>query len=952
MSAKKTRSRGQPSSAPGRAWADAYRDKWKWDKVTWGSHSVDCYPGGCPWHVYVRDGKIMREEQAGIYQAFEKGTPDMNPMGCQKGASWCHTHYSQDRVIYPLKRAGERGEGKWQRVSWDEALTDIADAMLDAVEEQGSESIINLMTPEPGASYARLFSGALSTPTTDGNAEFHDFSPGFHITWGKFNPVSSMDDWFLAELTLIWHANPVYTNIQWYHFIAESRYNGGEVITVAPDYSPSAVHADYHLPVRIGTDTALALAMCKVIIDAGLYDRRFVQEQTDLPLLVRKDTGRFLRGKDLAEAEREDQFYWLESRSRQVIPAPRATLSMADHDPALEGSAIVTLADGSTVEVQPAFERLKKRLEDYEPEKAARICEVHPKLIRAVARKVATRRTKIFVGWNSGKYYHGDLMERSIALLLALTGNWGKKGTGTRSWAIAGFDGASFIPAKSGPGQEAAHQFHKQLLATRRLLMLSDPTMTPEMAMEMGARMPIGARVGSMGRMTPPAFLWYYHYGYHDRWNRKDWHDPSMKRSFDEYVQEAMDKGWWNAAGADVWRQVEPRVLVEAGGNLLRRQRGGQVMLLEHLWPKLKMIVSIDYRMTTTGLYSDYILPAAQHYEKIGTSMQSCHHLHTVLIDRAVDPPGEAKPDRIIGVMLLEKLEERAKARGLKQFTKKDGEVVSLEGMVNRFTLGGHVRDEESFWNEVFSDNAAYGLLPEGTNLETLRRKGSVRWVGWGFIGHGLAQASTIRPDETHNAFRWHTEERVPYPTLTRRAQFYIDHDWFLEAGEELPVHKETPRHGGKREFLLTSGHNRWSIHSMNLTNNIIQNTHRGVPFMFMNDEDAKRKRIKDGEEVSVVNDAGSMVISVKTSPSVRPGQVIVYNGFEPYMHRDWYSQADVEPGIVKWLGMASGYGHLQYRPLAWQPVPVDRAVGVDVKRLRPPTRRKRAPTRPATRRK
>ena len=941
MPARSTGSRDQPSSAQGRSWADTYRDKWKWDKVTWGSHSVDCYPGGCPWRVYVRNGKILREEQGGMLPVIQKGIPDMNPMGCQKGACWSCTHYSPDRVTHPLKRAGERGEGKWKKVSWDEALTDIADAMLDAIQEQGSEAIINLMTPEPGATYSRLFSGALSTPTTDGNAEFHDFSPGFHITWGKFNPVSSMDDWFLAELTLIWHANPVYTNIQWYHYLAECRYNGGEVVTIAPDYSPSAIHADYHLPLRMGTDTALALSMCKVIIDAGLYDRRFVQEQTDLSLLVRSDNGRFLRGSEVKAGEPEDQLFWLDSRTGQVIAAPRATLAMGDVDPALEGRATVTLADGSKVQVQPAFERLKERLKDYEPEAAARICQVHPNLIRAIARKVATKKTKIFMGWNSGKCYHGDLMERSAALLLGLTGNWGKQGTGTRSWAIAGFDGMSFMSAKGRPGQQAARELYQGMLGLRRLLWQTDPTMTEEMAMELGARLPAGAAIGGMGRMTPPAFLWYYHYGFHDRWNRKDWQDPSMKRPFDEYMQEAMDKGWWDLAGAKIWQQVTPRVLVEAGGNLLRRHRGGQVMLLEHLWPKLKMIVSIDYRMTTTGLYSDYILPAANHYEKIGTSMQSCHHLNTVLADKAVEPPGEAKADRVIGVMLLEKLEERAKARGMKEFTKLDGTVVSLEGMVDRFTIGGYVRDEERFWDESIRDNAAYGILPEGTTLETLRQKGAVRWVGWGFIGAGLAQASTIKPNETHNAFRWHTEDKVPYPTLTRRAQFYIDHEWFLEAGEELPVHKETPKHGGDREFLLSSGHNRWSIHSMNLTNNIIQNTHRGTPFMFMNDEDAAKKGIKNAEEVRVVNDAGSMIISVKLSPSVRPGQVIVYNGFEPYMHRDWYGQADVEPGIVKWLGLASGYGHLQYRPLAWQPVPVDRAIGVDVERLPRKTQRK-----------
>ncbi|MGB6836610.1 MAG: molybdopterin-dependent oxidoreductase [Dehalococcoidia bacterium] len=934
MPARSTGSRGEPSSAKGRPWADAYRDKWKWDKVTWGSHSVDCYPGGCPFRVYVRDGKIVREEQAGVFHAIEKGIPDMNPMGCQKGACWGCLHYTQDRVTHPLKRAGERGEGKWKRVSWDEALTDIADAMLDAIQDQGPESILIPFTPEVGATPARFFGSFIGAATTDGNAEFQDFSPGFHLTWGKFDPASSMDDWFLAELTLIWHANPVYTNIQWYHYLAESRYNGGELITVAPDYSPSAIHADYHLPVRIGTDAALALSMCKVIIDAGLYNRRFVQEQTDLPLLVRSDNGRFLRGSEMVEGERDDQFYWLDSKSGQVVPAPRGTLALGDVDPVLEGRATVTLADGSQVEVQPVFERLRKRLKKYEPEAAARICRVHPSLIRAVARKIATRRTKFFVGWNSGKYYHGDLMERSMALLLALTGNWGKKGTGTRSWAIFGFDGTAFAFRKGQPGQEAARELQRQLLGMRRLLMQDDPTMTLEMAINRAASFPAAARLGGFGGMFPPAFLWYYQFGFRDRWNRKDWADPSMKRSFGEYLEEALDKGWWDNTRAKVWRDVTPRVFIEAGGNVLRRHRGGQEMLLKHLWPKLKMIVSIDYRISTTGLYSDYILPAAQHYEKFGTSMPSAHHLNTVLIEPAVDPPDDAKTDRQIGIMILEKLVEGAKARGIKEFIDRTGEPIPVEGLVDEYTLGGYLRDDERAFDEGIRDNAAYGILPPGTSLETLRQKGVVRATAWGTVGHGLAQASTIRPDETHNPFRWHTEDKVPYPTLTRRAQFYIDHEWFLEAGEELPVHKETPKQGGDREFLLTSGHNRWSIHSMNMTNNIIMNTHRGTPFMFMNDEDAAKKGIKDNEEVRVVNDAGSMLIPVKISPSVRPGQVIVYNGFEPYMHRDWYSQADIEPGIVKWLGMAAGYGHLQYRPLAWQPIPTDRGVAVDVERL------------------
>ena len=913
-------------------WADSYRNRWKWDKVTWGSHAVDCYPGGCPFRVYTRDGKIVREEQAGVLPLIDKSTPDMNPMGCQKGASWCTLHYSQDRVTKPLKRAGERGEGKWEEVSWDEALSDICDAMLDAVEDQGAESIIVPFTPEPGAAPARAAAGAIGAFTTDGNAEFQDFSPGYHITWGKFNPVSSMDDWFLAELTLIWHANPVYTSIQWYHYIAESRYNGGEVITIAPDYSPSAIHADYHLPVRIGTDAALALSMCKVIIDAGIYNREFVKEQTDLSLLVRKDTGRFLRGNDLAEDWRDDQFFWLDSKSKQIVPAPRGTLALGDVDPALEGSQLALLPDGTEVEVEPAFEFLKRRLVDYAPEKAAEICDIHPSTIRKLAHKVATRKTKIFLGWSSGKYYHGDLMERSMALLLALSGNWGKKGTGTRSWGISGSAGGG-AAAKDRPGPRAAWESRRQLLSMFRLLSADDPTMTHEIAVNRAASSAAGGRLGGLGRMGPPAFLWYHQFGYKERWNNKDWQDPSMKREFSEYMEEALEKGWWDAGAGNVWKDTEPRVLIEAGGNILRRQRGGQEMLLKHLWPKLKMIVSIDYRITTTGLYSDYILPAAQHYEKFGTSMLSIHHLNTVLIEPATPPLGDSKTDRQIGLAMLKMLEERAKAREMTEFTGRDGQSVSLEGLWDRATLNGELEDDEVAFDENIQDNAVFGVLPEGTTLETLRQKGAVRWTAWGVMGHGLAQASTIKPDEVHNPFRWHTEDKVPYPTLTRRAQFYIDHEWFLEAGEELPVHKETPPQGGKGEFILTSGHNRWSIHSMNMTNNIILNTHRGEPFMFMNNTDAAAKGLENGVEARVFNDAGSMLISVKISPAVRPGQVIIYNGFEPYMHRGWNSQADIEPGIVKWLGMAAGYGHLQYRPLAWQPIPADRAVNVDVEK-------------------
>jgi DMSO reductase family type II enzyme molybdopterin subunit len=883
--------------------------------------------------VYSKDGKILREEQAAMLTPIESGIPDMNPMGCQKGASWSHCHYSPDRVTQPLKRVGERGEGKFKPVSWDEALTDVADAVLDAIQDQGAESVLTLLTPEPGAAPARLFSQLLGTPMTDGNAEFQDFSPGYHITWGLFNPTASMDDWFLAELTLIWHSNPVYTNIHWYHYVAESRYNGGEVVTIAPDYSPSAIHADYHMPVRIGTDAALALGMCKVIVDAGLYNKQFVQEQTDMPLLVRKDTGHFLRGNEINDMDREDQFFWWDTLTNTLAPAPRGTLATTGVDPALEGSFKVTLADGNEVAVEPVFELLKRHLEDYTPEKAGAICQLHPDNIRKLARKVATRKTKIFIGWNSGKYYHGDLMERAMALLLGLTGNWGKKGTGTRSWAIMAMDGFALMHRKEGAGQAAAQKLIANMIAMRRMLASDDPTLTPEMMQNRGAQM--ASELGGLGNMIPPAFLWYHQYGYKERWNNPENNDATMKRTFDEYLTEAVDKGWWDPSYTKTYQEVEPRVIIEAGGNLLRRQRGGQKLLLEHLWPKLKMIVSIDYRMTTTGLYSDYVLPAAQHYEKLANSMPSVHHLNYVLCDRAAQPVGESLPDAEIGLRLMEKLEERAKARNFTEYVDRKGNPRSLIDIVARATLNGAVRDEDARFDESVRDLSVYGVLPKGTTLQTLREKGAIRFTGWGMIGHGVSQASTIRPDEVHNPLRWHTEDKVPYDTLVRRAQYYIDHEWFLEAGEGLPTHKEPPPQGGRnRRFEMTSGHNRWSIHSMNMTNNIILNTHRGEPFVFINDQDAASLGLGNGEKVKLVNDVGEMIIATKVTAACRPGQVIVYNGFEPYMHENWYGQADLEPGHVKHLGLVGNYGQLKYRMFAWQPIPADRAVRVDIQKL------------------
>jgi anaerobic selenocysteine-containing dehydrogenase len=477
----------QPSSAEGRRWADAYRGKWRWDGVSRGSHSVDCYPGNCPYYVYVRDGKVLYEEVAGSFEPHGANEPDRNPMGCQKGCSWSQMLYGQERVLHPLKRVGERGEGKWQQVSWDQALAEIADIIIDAIQEAGPESIIHESTPAEGGMLAmwptdRLLVALLGGLHTDVNAVINDFQPGHYITWGKFNPVGSGGT-YRSDLTLIWHWNPVYTQIPTHHFLAESRYDGREVVTIAPDYSPSAIHANRYFSIRPGTDAALALAMCHVIIEEKLYDEEFVKDQTDLPLLVREDSRRFLRASDVEEGGREDQFYFFDTRSGKIVEAPRGTLALGDVEPALEGSFQATLADGSSVAVTPVFEVLRRRLrQEYTPEKAYAVCEVHPEAIRMLARKAASGRTLIGMGMNLCKYYHGDLMQRAMILLLALTGNWGRAGSGIFSWSAGSFEGPSIFAAKERPGPEETARVLEEQERLAEFFKVQDPTTTEEIA--------------------------------------------------------------------------------------------------------------------------------------------------------------------------------------------------------------------------------------------------------------------------------------------------------------------------------------------------------------------------------------------------------------------------------------------------------------------------------------
>lgn len=907
--------------------ASRYRQRWSWERATFGTHCLNCL-ATCPYRVYARDGEILFEEPAGVFEQVQDGVPDMNPMACQKGSAWSAQLDSPDRLLYPMRRKGERGAGEWERISWDEALEEVADAVIEAIDYEGPESVVFEETVEGGllaqAAYLR-FAGLIGATTLDANGLINDFPAGHHITFGKFSCASSVDDTFHSELILIWHSNPSYTSIPYAHFITEARYHGSRVVCIAPDFSASAVMADTYVPIRPATDAALALSMCQVLIEEGLYNREFVQSQTDLPLLVHRDTRRFVRGPEVEAGEREDQFFWWDRATGAVEMAPRGSLTLDESEPELEGTFTVTGADGATFEATTVFELLRETLAEYTPEKASAICGINPGVIRELAREASRKRTKIIEGFNAPKYYHGDLMERAMCLMLALTGNWGRPGSGIQGLALAGLDGYMLFGMKQKRGVAETIRVMEGLEGAVEALRGQDEEASDEI---LGYE--LLQRGVAAGTASPPAFFHFYHCGYEDTWNRAEWSDPAMSRPFADYVSDASRRGWWGGL-VKPGPSTDPQVLFIVATNPIRRQRGGSDTLLHNLWPKLEKIVVVENRMSATALQADILLPAAMQYERPNLQYAITHSFHVGFSEQARPPRGEARTEWQIFTALSRKVQERCAGHGVTEYLDGRRQPRRLDNIGDAFTANGAYDNEESVLDEWLRDSIEAGTLPEHGSLGSLKERGTARFSGLGMFAPGLSLAANVAPDKTVTAFEWHVDDGVPFPTLTRRAQFLIDHPWFIEAGEELPCHKENPAIGGDYPLMVTSGHSRWTIHAVSMGNSILAGTHRGEPLAILGNHEAETRGIADGDRIRVSNDRGSYTIRTRVSPRVRPGQLIIYNGWEPHQFEDWKGSNEVEPGMVKWLHLVSRYGHLRYLPFGWQPVPADRGVFVEV---------------------
>lgn len=930
-------------------------DYWRWDCWKWGTHRVNCYPGGCPFRVYVRDGRVVREELACNYPPFQDPdhrVPDYNPRGCQKGMQHSKAMYGPDRLRHPMKRAGERGSGRWERISWEQAFDEIGAKLAQIIDEHGAEALIDDHSANGigvmrggGEATAPALMGILGGTAFDLNFLTGDFNPGIYLTFGQYEAVSGIENWFLPD-TIILLSNPVYANIPDVHYFLEARYDGAKIVSICPDKNPTAQFADHWLPIEWSADPALWLGVCKILVDRGWVDEDFMREQTDLPIAVRTDTRRYLRESDLRRGGSAEQFYALDAATGEVGAIPTGTLATAfEYD--LTGQTTVTLADGRTTEVTTVYNLLVERLAEYTPDYVHRVAGIHPSQLETLAELCRPpRHVFVFSNPNTGKLYHGDLVERSFCYMLALTGNVGRPGSGTRGMS-AGFDFLASMPLVSMMPSEVIENPDPLGTALRLLVMLIEDyrervKMDPSMPYTEAVFGALRDLMKTAGMLAPPIHFWLNHAGYRAVWDEQ-LDDPDAPRTIGEYADAAEREGWtrpWDKPS----REVQPRALFVSGSNPVRRHRGRSY--IENVWPQLDLIVTADTRWSSTALMSDYVLPAASYYEYADTKYTTAHTRFVVFTDGAAPMLDEAKSDRMIVLGILKAVERHLKARGIDNYFVNGREIV-VDELYWRATIGGRYGDTDQD-EERLVDDALQALSKMGwieavedggvVGLETLRRDGLAWSAGRPPWQASVALNSDQIPGEVLYPFRDQIEQKIPYKTTTRRIQFLADHPWFVEADEHLARFKAPPAIGGRRhDVRLTGGHVRWSVHAVWHTSEQMLKLHRGEPFAFINDAEAAARGIADHDFIRVFNDYDDFLVRAKLSPCVRPDQLVIYHAWEPYQHPNWKSQDRLLPGPPKGLHFAGGYRHFEYGLWNWSPSQSDRQTNVSYEKAEAP---------------
>lgn len=398
---------------------------------------------------------------------------------CAKGRAAPELVYHPERLLYPLRRTRPKGDPDpgWQRISWEEALGVIADNLRRIAGEHGPESVaFGAVSP--------------STSAFDDSVVWlerlmHAFGSrnlcvAFELCgWGRFGantytfgasvPGSYMPDLENAGCILFWGYNPNLARLTHATGTVAALRRGARLIVVDPRRTGVAKKADHWLRVRPGTDGALALGLCQVMIENGWYDETFIREWTNAPLLVRGDNGRFLTAADLsAEGSPQQTVGWSKAGGGTVLyDVSTLRYGAEPRDLALSGAFDVETLAG-TVVCRPVFDHVAELCRRYRAERVEAICGIERDQVVAAARTLWEARPVAYYAWSGVEMQsNATQIARAIGQLYALTGSFDAPG-GNVLFAAAPTASVSRVELPAGQERRPALGFHERPLGGAR----------------------------------------------------------------------------------------------------------------------------------------------------------------------------------------------------------------------------------------------------------------------------------------------------------------------------------------------------------------------------------------------------------------------------------------------------------------------------------------------------
>lgn len=538
---------------------------------------------------------------------------------CTKAFSAQEIHTHPERLQYPMKRKSWtpedphnelRGKDEWERITWEEALDAIADKFKQLQADYGNEAVAVTCGTGRGSNHfmTRLMNTTNCSQTGPGNVCLAPFLMQTQITWGRqFHPHEA-GDYRNAGCIVMWGTNPIrsrqYTGLR----IMDGKRNGAKIIVVDPVYRDMAARADLWVPVRPGTDGAIALCMTHLLFEDEYWkkDPSFLRDWTNGPFLVDDQSVSLLRRSQLAggsgqidevqvgastalggaNVKTAAQFVvWDEATNSPAYWNP--TENSYDREgvvPAVMGSYELTMADGTTRTFKTVLEFYKDQLEPWTPE--------------AVSPITWTPIEKLY------KMYEIMTENKEKATLVApylgscmMTTNALQNGRAMSILQIL------LEPPVDLPGGIYFNDFWN---------FMSDPKITrPDLLKEehkfIGAdRYPLFCKIGAAGS-NPGEF-------------------------------------WAAAARGD---EAAPRGYISMASDPLGSQENTKNVYDGLMNPRTELVVSMDYFMNPEGEIADFVLPAAHWSERVGNFDEELYPdpCPFVVPQKAVDPPGEAQDD-------------------------------------------------------------------------------------------------------------------------------------------------------------------------------------------------------------------------------------------------------------------------------------------------------------------